>query len=153
MSSQSSHRLDLENQMSESIEYLQEPTEAQTGREDRLKNANALLRAIANCGRGFFKHKKRYARFVFNNQYRVFFEDDYTQKQIYTHRKGYWKGFSHGGTLKSLIEHLRDYIKDGKKLNPRIFGPWPEHLCGGDLWGYGEDMKQVRQTAKRLEIT
>ena len=29
-------------------------------------------------------------------------------------------------------------------------GPWPQWMCEGDLWGYGDDMQTVR--AKALEL-
>jgi len=139
--------------MSESVEYINELSEAQLGREERRHNANTLLRVIASCGRKFFRHKDNWAYFIFNNQYRIFFVDNYTQQHIYTHRQGYWKGFSHGGTLKALVEKLRDYIKDGTKLPEGQLGPWPDWYCKGDLWGYGEDMEQVREAARKMEIT
>lgn len=121
-------------------------------RQDRLCKANILIGVIASCGREFFRHDNRVAHFKFNNQKRIFFRDDYSNKLIYTHKKGRWKGFTHGGTLKSLIEKLRDYIKDGTKLNPKVFGPWPDHICRGDLWGYRRDMVQVRKAAVLLGI-
>jgi hypothetical protein len=64
-----------------------------------------------------------------------------------------WRGFSEGGTLRSLVEQLRDYIRTGKQVHPQSFGPWPQWYCDGDLWGYGDDMQQVRDKAISLEIS
>jgi hypothetical protein len=33
-----------------------------------------------------------------------------------------------------------------------VFGPWPEWICGGDLWGYGAEMDVVRRAAQRLAL-
>lgn len=53
--------------------------------------------------------------------------------------------------MRALIEQLRNYIQTG---NPQklSLGPWPKWICDGDLWGYGEDMQQVRDAATRLGI-
>lgn len=82
----------------------------------------------------------------------MWFLDDYTRKRIYTHYKGRWRGFTHGGTIKQLIESLRDYITRGELLPAGIFGPWPDWYCGGDLWGYDSAMETVRTKAMLLEM-
>jgi len=81
----------------------------------------------------------------------VYLRDEYRGKLIYTHYAGDWRGFTNGGTMRNLIIHLRDYIRTGapQKMN---LGPWPEWICDGDLWGYGDDMQTVRQAAARLGI-
>jgi hypothetical protein len=51
------------------------------------------------------------------------------------------------------VEALRDFVRTGKKLPmAKYFGPWPGWLCGGDLWGYGEDMPLVRRAARTLGV-
>jgi hypothetical protein len=123
-------------------------------KQARLDKANQMLRVIGSCGRRFFYSKEhdRYASLVLDARGMVFLIDDYTGERIYTHYRGRWQGFSHGGTLKDLIEDFRDYIMRNRLLPARSFGPWPAHYCGGDLWGYGASMQQVRDEAKRLGI-
>ena len=41
---------------------------------------------------------------------------------------------------------------DGGAIRGTWFGPWPKTLCDGDLWGYGEAMKYVRERAVELEV-
>lgn len=115
---------------------------------NRLQKVNKLIREIADCGRRFFysKSNNRYAQMEIDKNGKIWFIDDYTGKRIYTHCIK-WKGFSHGGTLKGLIELFRDYIGHNKQINPANFGPWPDWCCGGDLWGYGDDMEKVRNAA------
>lgn len=119
---------------------------------ERAAIANEMLVAIASCGRRFFAHKDRVSRFELDHRGRIWLIDKYTEKRIYTHYEGQWRGFSDGGTLHALIERLRDFIASGKPLPATIFGPWPEWVCGGDLWGYGADMQTVRDEAKRLGV-
>ena len=121
-------------------------------KEERTKIANEMLNAIASCGRRFFAHDGRVSRFELDERGRIWFVDKYTQKRIYTHYRYEWLGFSDGGTLRSLVLRLRDFIATGARLPMSTFGPWPEWVCGGDLWGYGEDMEAVREAARRLGI-
>jgi hypothetical protein len=128
-------------------------------KRERCERANELLRVIASCGRRFFSQDEdrlqrmenpQISRLEVDDRGRVWFTDKYTQKRIYLHYE-YWKrGFSDGGTLRSLVCSLRDYIMTGKRLHAWHFGPWPAEYCRGDLWGYGEDMQQVRDAALRL---
>ena len=60
-----------------------------------------------------------------------------------------WKGFSHGGTLKALVQYLKRYIWDGEKLPAGSLGPWP-HYGDEGLWGYGEDMMAIMELAEGL---
>lgn len=121
-------------------------------RRQRAEKANELIGVIAGCGRRFFFHQGRVACLEVDDRGRVWFHDEYTQARIFTHRNGRWDKFTHGGTLRAVVQRLRDYITTGQRLNPRIFGPWPEWYCDGDLWGYGEAMQIVRDAAVRLEI-
>jgi len=121
----------------------------------RLENANQFIREIGTRGRRFFYDQKsdRYARLKLDGRGRVWFMDDYTGKWIYTHlRNRRWRGFSHGGTLRSLVERLCDHIKKGAELNPRYFDLRP-HSCSGHPWGYPhEDYPELRAAAIRLGI-
>lgn len=67
-----------------------------------------------------------------------------------THYEGHWKWFTNGGTLKRLCEALRDYILGRAEFPTNHLGPWPEMLCGGDLWGYVDDMQKVRDETLSL---
>jgi hypothetical protein len=126
-----------------------------TERQERVDKVNELVRVIGNCGRRFFysTENDRYAAIEIDKHGRVWWVDDYSGKRIYTHYR-YWKrGFSHGGTLHNLVNAFRDYVSKGKPVSSSAFGPWPDWLCDGDLWGYGDDMQQIRDTAIRLGIT
>jgi hypothetical protein len=119
---------------------------------ERVKIANEMLLAIASCGRKFFAYQDRVSRFELDERGRIWFVDKYTQKRIYVAYRGNWRKFSDGGTLRTLVERLRDFIRSEILLPAGIFGPWPEWICDGDLWAYGADMQQVRDAAARLQI-
>lgn len=116
----------------------------------RLRQVNDLLRVIASTGRRFFCHAGRIARLELTDRGVVWFIDHYDGARVYTHYDGQWKGFTAGGTMRSLIGQLRDYVKTGQKLYPYTFGPWPKWQCGGDLWGYGKAMRKVREAGAPL---
>lgn len=112
-----------------------------------------MLEAIASCGRRFFRDKGRVSRLELDNKGRVWYIDSYTEKRIHTHHPWCkWRGFTGGGTMKDLIKALRNFVTKGTKLHPKAFGPWPQWYCGGDLWGYGDDMEKVRNSARHLGI-
>ncbi len=120
---------------------------------ERIDKANRFIAVVAGCGRRFFHHDGRVSYFKVDNRGRIWFVDKYTpQRQIYTHYAGRWKWFSEGGTLRDLVIHLRDFIRTGEKQRLNL-GPWPDWICGGDLWGYGDDMSVVRQSAMDFGIT
>jgi len=122
-------------------------------KQSRLESANQLLNAIASCGRRFFAHHGRVSRFELDAGGRVWFVDAYREARIYTHHaNGHWRGFSEGGTLRSLVIALRDYIQTGKPIPSGYVGPWPEWYSAGDPWGYGEDMAKISQAAMDLHI-
>lgn len=121
-------------------------------KQERIGRVNKLLATIGNCGRRFFYHKGTYAKFSQDDRGKIWFQDHWSGKKIYTHYHGPWRGFSGGGTLKALVEALREHIITGEPINPYHFGPWHQSLCEGDLWGYGADMEQVRRMAKQLKI-
>ena len=118
-------------------------------RKERAEKANEFLRTIASCGRQFFNHKE-VSRFEVAP--RVWFIDGYYGKRM-TVRKGWGRRFAQGGTLKILIESLKEYIMTGSTIHSGQLGPWPQTICNGDLWGYGEDIKIVRAKAEELGIT
>ncbi|SCZ33073.1 MULTISPECIES: hypothetical protein [Burkholderia] len=124
---------------------------------ERVEHANNLIRAIASHGRRFFYHADgdRYAKLELDARGRVWFVDDYTQKRVYTHdTRGRWRGFTHGGTLRSLVERMRDYITTGWPLPRGVIAP--PYLGGdadGNVWGYErEAAAAVREAAFALPI-
>ncbi|GJH00234.1 hypothetical protein [Paraburkholderia terrae] len=124
---------------------------------DRAVHANQLIRAIASHGRRFFYNARadRYARIELDVAGRVWFIDDYRESRIYTHRRGSWNrmGFSHGGTLHSLVDDMREYIVHGTriprwKIAIRQLGNRSENI-----WGYSpEAAEAVRAAAYALPI-
>jgi hypothetical protein len=117
----------------------------------RAERANAFIATIAGCGRKFFSHEGRISRFEVDRRGRIWFIDAWRESKIYTHHSGRWRGFSEGGTLRHLVEKLRDFISTGNPQNLHL-GPWPEYVCEGDLWGYKDDMEGVRVAAQTSGI-
>lgn len=122
-----------------------------TTEEERLCSANEFIKVIASCGRKFFEHKGFVSKLELSPTKRVFFIDYYTKRRIYTHRRYCrWKGFTSGGTLKGLIESLRDFIKKGRHLNANYF--CEKRFSDSHPWGYGKDLQIVRKAALELGI-
>lgn len=121
-------------------------------RQHRLEQANRLLVTIAEHGRHFFLNHRTDAvtRFELDARGRLWLVD-HSGERIFSHHPT-WSGFSHGGTMRALCEALRDFIRLGTPVPAHHFGPWPEWICGGDLWGYGADMDIVRERARELGI-
>lgn len=119
----------------------------------RCDQVNNVIRIIASHGRRFFHHKGSFARMVVADNGRIWFVDDYSGKAIYTHTStcARWRGFSHGGTLRNLVEKFRDFIRTGKPLHPGYLGP--ERESGSNIWGYEpEAMAYVRAAAGALPV-
>lgn len=114
-------------------------------KNDRLQHANAVLRAMGAHGRRFFYSSKndRYSELVFDRGGRLRLIDDYTGKSVAIIKGDRWRGFSHGGTCRAIVEDLANYVRTGKPTRNH-FGPWPEWICDGDLWGYGDGAAAVR---------
>ncbi len=125
-------------------------------KQQRAEQVNEAIKIIGSHGRRFFysENHDRFARMEVDARGKVWFIDDYTGKRVYTHKTGFggrWRGFSHGGTLRSLIEAFRDYISHGKPLHPGYLGP--QRLSDSNIWGYQEeDMQKVRETAGALPV-
>ncbi|SIT50469.1 conserved hypothetical protein [Paraburkholderia piptadeniae] len=124
-----------------------------TTKIDRAVHANQLIRVIASHGRRFFYcvPTDRYARIELDPRGRVWFIDDYSAKPIYTHNYGNWRGFTHGGTLRDLVDDMRDYIMTGKRIGSwKITRPRED---GSNTWGYDkESAEAVRNAAFLLPI-
>lgn len=133
------------------------PTENKLAlKQQRVEQVNQVIRIIADHGRRFFYSQSvnRYASMEVDARGKVWLTDDYTGKRIFTHKTvwgGRWRGFSHGGTLRNLVEAFRDYIRTGAPLNPGYLGP--ERFDDSNIWGYDEaGMKAVREQAGALPV-
>ena len=122
-----------------------------TIREERLGRVNELIAVIGSCGRHFFCYRGVVSWLEMDERGRIWFVDSWRGARIYTHYHGRWKGFTGGGTLKCLVESLQHYVIKGTLLSRRHFW-WPDWVCGGDLWAYGDDIGLVRSEAERLGL-
>jgi hypothetical protein len=124
-------------------------------KRNRAVIINDFIRTIGSCGRRSFYSKKhnRFAKIEIDERGRAWWVDEYAEERIYLHYQYWGAGFTHGGTLRSLVNSFRDYTVKGFPVPASHFGPWPERVCNGDLWGYGEDMQIVRDTAKSLRLS
>lgn len=128
---------------------MSSPQPTALSKDQRLEEANALIRAMSDVGLRFFYDKRhdRVARFELTIDGRLWFRDDHSDKRIYVAYRGRWRMFSHGGTMRQLVDGLAEYIRSGKRVSAGHFGPWPQWICEGDLWGYGEEaMAALRAT-------
>ena len=123
----------------------------------RLEHANQLSQVISTYGRQFFFNKKqnRTAKLILDINGRVWFMDDYSGELVYTHNTGFmnkWKGFTHGGTLKNLIQKMRDYIIKGKQIPITYIGQ--KGVFNNDnIWGYDDDeMEKTINESLKLPI-
>lgn len=120
---------------------------------ERVEHANELIRLIASCGREFFRKGETVAHLEIDKHGKVWFVDDYSRCRIYTHYRYDWRGFSHGGTMRRLIERLRDYITKGEKLTSFIIAPRCSNKDGSNIWGYEPSAAEtLRQAAWQLPM-
>jgi hypothetical protein len=115
-------------------------------KRERARKANELIDTIAFCGRRFFNHRYGVSHFRVDVRGRVWFWDGFTAALIYVAYKHWSKGFSQGGTLRDLVNALRDYIRTGEPL-----GAW-RFDYDKNYWGYGDDMGIVQAKAIELGI-
>jgi hypothetical protein len=86
----------------------------------RLDVANRILKTIGSHGRLFFSNHsdgachgelKRYAEFFFAPTGRLNYRDrGRSAGAVGRGPRGRWRGFTDGGTLRCVVEHLRDFI-------------------------------------------
>ena len=133
------------------------PTENKLAlKQQRCEQVNQVIRVIANHGRRFFysQASNRYASMEIDQRGKIWFIDDYSGKRIFTHETvlgGRWRGFTHGGTLRRLVEDFRDYIRIGEPLHPGYLGP--ERFNDSNIWGYDEEgLRAVREQAGGLPL-
>lgn len=114
----------------------------------RVAHANDLIAAISRHGRRFFydADRGRVARFEMDLAGRLWFRDEYTNRRVYVAYRWRWRHFSNGGTLRRLVESLAAYIRQGAPVPSSHFGPWPQWVCDGDLWGYGKSAMAALRT-------
>ena len=115
----------------------------------RVNHVNALIATISDHGRRFFYNAGRdqRAKMMLSRTGHIYFQDDYSGKLIYVAYQGRWRGFSHGGTLKNLVERLADYIRTGDPLSIDWIGP--ERFDQSNIWGYSqESMAKCRAAAQ-----
>ncbi|UVM48597.1 hypothetical protein LOY38_19710 [Pseudomonas sp. B21-015] len=123
----------------------------------RAEHVNQAIRIIGDHGRRFFfsQASGRYASMVVDQRGKIWFVDDYSGKRIFTHETawgGRWRGFSHGGTLRRMVEEFRDYIRTGDPLSPFYLGP-ERSFDESNIWGYdAEGMRAVREQAGALPV-
>jgi hypothetical protein len=123
-------------------------------RLQRIIAANEFIQVIANCGRQFFRNTGagHDAYLTLNARANiVWLYDDYTGARINTAKDGQWDGFSHGGTLKGLVESLRDFVLKGSNMRYGYFQPEMDNGFNNP-WGYGADILIVRDEGVRLGL-
>jgi len=116
---------------------------------------NAIIYEVATTGRRFFSHASNISYLELDARGRVWFVDSYTERRIYTHYSQRWRGFTNGGTMRALVQTMRDFItgaREGATADAVMghFGPWPDWYNGGDPWGYGEAMPSLRERVRVL---
>lgn len=126
-------------------------TKARAARLERLEHANRLIKVISDHGRRFFwcESKKRLARLELTDNGKLYWIDDYSGKAVYTGKIGgydhKWRGFTHGGTLKSLAQQMCSYVNTGERIRLGYIAQ--------DCWGYSkEDAITTRDKAFRIPI-
>lgn len=115
---------------------------------ERLGHVNALIKTISDHGRRFFYNKTndRVARMLIVPTGHIYYVDDYSGKAIYVAYQGHWRGFSHGGTLKQLVQSFADYVRTGDQLSINWIGP--QRFDDSNIWGYAEEaMNKCRAEA------
>jgi len=125
---------------------------------ERLEHANQLIKVIAAHGRHFFYNDitKVTSKLMTDQRGRVWFLDDYTLKWIFSHETTWtnkWRGFSHGETLRGLVELMREYIIKGTPIHPYYLGMERRNVYDGNIWGYPDEaIKIIRDEAAALPI-
>jgi hypothetical protein len=124
---------------------------------ERVEHANQLIQVIARHGRRFFYDQKSdtTARLEVDHRGKVWFHDHYSKARVYTHPATFgnsWRGFTHGGTLRQLVEDMRDYVMTGRQIWISSLGP-QRNSDQSNIWGYEElAMAKVRKEGSLLPI-
>ena len=123
-----------------------------TDKQARIVHANQLIQAIASHGRKFFRSSKgEVAEFELDAHGKVWYRDDYSRAMIPLGVHCRWKGFTHGGTLRDLVERMWCYIESGVTIDRVCIGF--DRADGSNIWGYKvEDMQACRLECYALPI-
>lgn len=132
-------------------------------RAERLAKANALIALIATTGRRFLSSLNGphyFVVYIDGGGYAMglWFVDSGTKTRMRPKRRHGESemhmphSFAEGGTMNALCVSMYRYISEGISLHPLTFGPWPDWVCGGDLWGYGDAMEPIRELARELRV-
>lgn len=121
---------------------------------ERVDHANALIKLIATHGRKFLSHDGTIANMELGKGGKVFYMDPYTRRRVYTNREHVqWSGFNEGGTMKSLISHLKRYILEGTPVDKRLIANPGFYQDGGNVWGYESgEAEKLREQAFKLPM-
>lgn len=117
-------------------------------RDHRMQIANQIIIAIACTSKRFFRHGDNVAYFDHQEtaagNLRLKFRDHYTDKlvDIAARPGAKWRGFTGGGTMRGLIEVLRDFITHGQTINLDFVH-----------WGYKEsdELDLLKEIQRRCE--
>lgn len=123
-------------------------------KQEKIEECNFLITSIASHGRKFFRHGDSVSKLELGFQGRVYYIDSYTNKRIYTHRRySRWGGFTEGGTLKSLIEAMRDYIIFDTRIRFGCICAPDFYSDGGNVWGYDPlEAEKLRESVVHLRM-
>ncbi|PSV00605.1 hypothetical protein [Photobacterium kishitanii] len=104
----------------------------------RVAHCNQLIESISSYGRRFFYNSDNGRRdeIVLSNAGRVYFLNTHLNDLVYTHTSRTWLKFSSGGTLRCLVEAMRDYVIKGEKLDINGICPMRIRAENGNIWGY-----------------
>lgn len=118
----------------------------------RCEYANRLIQVISSYGRCLFYSKKNDQVAYLSYDHRVYLHDEGTGQRIEVRAGCPWPGFSHNGTIRDLVEQLRNYVMRAQRLDPVYIGI--DKLHGpGNVWGYPDDqIRLCRQAAMRLPV-
>jgi hypothetical protein len=126
-------------------------------KQERLEHANQLIQVIARHGRRFFfdDTTNTTARLELDQRGKVWFHDHYSKARVYTHPATFgngWHGFTHGGTMRNLVEAMRDYIQHGRQI-PVFWLGFQRQSDKSNIWGYEDEaMSAVRMEGSALPI-
>lgn len=120
---------------------------SETGKKQyRVAMANRFIGVIGSYGRKFLEKDGRFDVLYLNDRGHIYYNQAWNDAHIFVGRlppHGRWRGFTHGGTLMSLVKMLVQFVRTGKKLHPHYFS---------DHWGYGDDMPKVINEGKALGV-
>lgn len=118
----------------------------------RCEYANRLIQVISSYGRCLFYSKKNDQVAYLTYDHRVYLHDEGSGQKIEVRAGCPWPGFSHNGTIRDLVEQLRNYVMRAQRLDPVYIGIDKLH-GGGNVWGYAEDqIRLCRQAAAGLPV-